>query len=125
MERQPFIAKVNFFHVDCLRLIKNLLLKFNRKHSNKSLETYQFMKKNYGNCCLSRSNFFIWHTHLLNGSDTLDDDQHNGNLFSSNKERARGWACRKTFSRIEEGQKIKLPLKQSNTNSQKLTKSLI
>ncbi|GFU69497.1 protein GVQW3 [Trichonephila clavipes] len=41
------------------------------------------MKQIYGDCCLSRSNGFVWHKRFLDGSDTVVDDQRSGRSLSS------------------------------------------
>ncbi|GFU66620.1 FLJ37770-like protein [Trichonephila clavipes] len=41
------------------------------------------MKQVYGDCCLSRSNVFVWPKRFLDGRDAVDGDQCSGRPISS------------------------------------------
>ncbi|GFX34316.1 protein GVQW3 [Trichonephila clavipes] len=62
---------------------KRAVIKFYAKFGKSASETYQFMEQVYGDCCLSGSNFFVWHKRFLDGSDTEEDGQRSGRPISS------------------------------------------
>ncbi|GFV88116.1 protein GVQW3 [Trichonephila clavipes] len=62
---------------------KRAVIKFYAKLGKNASETYQLMKQVYGDCCLSRSNVFVWQKRFLDGSDTVEDDQRSGRPISS------------------------------------------
>ncbi|GFW05323.1 hypothetical protein TNCV_3358421 [Trichonephila clavipes] len=41
------------------------------------------MKQVYSDCCLSRSNVFVWHKRFLDGRDAIEDDQRSERPISS------------------------------------------
>ncbi|GFW72369.1 protein GVQW3 [Trichonephila clavipes] len=62
---------------------KRKVIKFYAKLSKSASETYQLMKQVYRDCCLSRSNVFMWYKRFLDESDAVEDDQRIGRPISS------------------------------------------
>ncbi|GFU90892.1 protein GVQW3 [Trichonephila clavipes] len=62
---------------------KRAVIKFYATLGKSASETYQLMKQVYGDCCLSRSNVFVWHKRFLDGCDAVEDDQRSGRPISS------------------------------------------
>ncbi|GFV64333.1 protein GVQW3 [Trichonephila clavipes] len=61
---------------------KRTVIKFYAKLGKSASETYQLKKQVHGDCCLSRSNVFVWHKRFLDRSDAVDD-QRSGRPISS------------------------------------------
>ncbi|GFX20170.1 hypothetical protein TNCV_1437301 [Trichonephila clavipes] len=60
---------------------KRAVIKFYAKLGKSASETYQLMKQVSGDCCLSRSNVFVWHNYFWEGRDVIEDDQRSGRQF--------------------------------------------
>ena len=43
----------------------------------------RLMQQMYGDDCLSRANFFLWHKHFLEGRERVEDDNREGRLISA------------------------------------------
>ena len=59
-------------------------LKFYVKLEKKFAETYELMKKVYGDDCMSRTQVYTWFTRLKNGREDLNDDLRPGRTEVSN-----------------------------------------
>lgn len=53
-------------------------IKFLVKYGKNASETFEMLKKVYGDDCLSRSNVFIWHKRFSEGRESVDDDERPG-----------------------------------------------
>ncbi|GFX61457.1 protein GVQW3 [Trichonephila clavipes] len=62
---------------------KRAVIKFYAKLGKSASQTYQLMKQVYGDCCLNRSNVFVYHKCFLDGKDVVEDDQRSGRPISS------------------------------------------
>ncbi|GFT48274.1 uncharacterized protein TNCV_4708451 [Trichonephila clavipes] len=62
---------------------KRVVIKFYTKLGKSASETYRLMKEVYGDCCINRSNGFVWHKRFLGVSDMVEDDQYSGRPISS------------------------------------------
>ena len=51
----------------------------------KFVETYEFMKKVYGDDCMSRTQVYTWFTRFENGREDLNDDLRPGHPEVSNR----------------------------------------
>ena len=51
----------------------------------KFAETYELMKKVYGDDCMSRTQVYTWFTRFKNDRDDLNDDPRPGRLEASNR----------------------------------------
>ena len=60
-------------------------IKFCDKLEKKFAETYELMKKVYGNDCMSRTQVYMWFTRFKNGGDDLNDDPRPGLPEASNR----------------------------------------
>ncbi|GFX86335.1 uncharacterized protein TNCV_2562171 [Trichonephila clavipes] len=58
-------------------------IKFYSKLSKSASETYQLMREVYGDCCLSRSNVFVWRKRFLDRRDAVEEDQSSERPISS------------------------------------------
>ena len=59
-------------------------VKFYVKLEKKFAETYELMKKVYGDDCMSRTQVYTWFTRLKNGREDLNDDLRPGRTEVSN-----------------------------------------
>ena len=59
-------------------------IKFRFKLEKKFAETYELMKKVYGDDCMSRTEVHTWFTRFKNGRDDLNDDPRPGRPEASN-----------------------------------------
>ena len=60
-------------------------MKFCVKLEKKFAETYELMKKVYGDDCMSRTQVYTWFTRFKNGRDDLNDDPRPGQPEASNR----------------------------------------
>ena len=60
-------------------------IKFCIKLEKKFAETYELMKKVYGDYCMSRTQVYTWFTQFKNGRDDLNDGPRPGRPEASNR----------------------------------------
>ena len=60
-------------------------IKFCVKLKKKFAETYELMKKVYGDDCMSHTQVYTWFTRFKNGRDNLNDDPRPGRPQASNR----------------------------------------
>ena len=60
-------------------------IKFCFKLGKKIAETYELLKKVYGDDCMSRTQVYMWFTRFENGRDDLNDDPRPGRPEASSR----------------------------------------
>ena len=60
-------------------------IKFCFKLGKKFAETYELLKKVYGDDCMSHTQVYTWFTRFKNGRDDLNDDSRPGRPEASNR----------------------------------------
>ena len=65
--------------------LRDQMITFCVKLNENATETYEKLKRAYGEHAVSRALVFRWHKSFLNGRESVEDEPRSGRLYTSNK----------------------------------------